>query len=513
MINKLEAKRLQIQSDLDKIKTLAERNRLGQFATPGALAQEILSYAKSKVNDGDLIKFLDPAVGSGAFYSALISVFDNKKIELANAFEIDSHYSIPAQEIWSSQGLKITHGDFTKSEPEASYNLIICNPPYVRHQHISAEDKIRLHQRTKEASGLKLSGLAGLYAHFLLQTHAWMAPGAIAGWLIPSEFMDVNYGRVIKKYLLQSVKLFHIHRFNPEESQFSDALVSSSIVWFKNEPPKSDNIVEFSYGGTLSSPEQAKNIKISDLLHESKWTRFPKSELKKSNITPSLKLGDFFTIKRGLATGNNNYFILNDKQITSLNIPLDVLKPIIPSSRYVKTNEILSDSNGNPINIEKLYLLDPKMDMELIQSRYPDLAAYIEYGEKMGVNNGYICRNRKRWYDQEQRGSAPIVCTYMGRINSKDSRPFRFIRNHSIATVANSYLAMYPKPLLQEKLNKDPGLIDRIWEQLNKISPEDLLGEGRVYGGGLYKLEPKELSQVPLSSIIDGVFTNAITNN
>lgn len=46
MIEKLEAERLSIQLVLDKKKTAAERNRLGQFATPSILAQDILTYAK-----------------------------------------------------------------------------------------------------------------------------------------------------------------------------------------------------------------------------------------------------------------------------------------------------------------------------------------------------------------------------------------------------------------------------------------------------------------------------------
>ncbi len=45
---------------------------------------------------------------------------------------------------------------------------------------------------------------------------------------------------------------------------------------------------------------------------------------------------------------------------------------------------------------------------------------------------------------------------------------------------------------------QDPDLLDGIWRQLNLITPGDLLGEGRVYGGGLWKLEPKELAKVPL---------------
>lgn len=70
-------------------------------------------------------------------------------------------------------------------------NLVICNPPYVRHHHRAA--KTRLLAATAAASGIQMAGLAGLYCYFLGLAHAWMEPDGIAGWLIPSEFMDVNY--------------------------------------------------------------------------------------------------------------------------------------------------------------------------------------------------------------------------------------------------------------------------------------------------------------------------------
>jgi hypothetical protein len=164
----------------------------------------------------------------------------------------------------------------------------------------------------------------------------------------------------------------------------------------------------------------------------------------------------------------------------------------------VAGDEILTSYDGLPTNISRLFLLDPKMDEDEIRHTHPTVSAYLDEGREAGVHEGYLCSGRKRWYDQEQRLPAPIVCTYMGRSNGESGRPFRFLRNRSIATVANAYLAMYPKPALQERLNQDPGLMDRIWQQLNEISPEVLLGEGRVYGGGLHKLEPKELSKVPL---------------
>lgn len=99
--------------------------------------------------------------------------------------------------------------------------------------------------------------------------------------------------------------------------------------------------------------------------------------------------------------------------------------------------------------------------------------------------------------------SPPIACTYMGRGDAKSGCPFRFILNNSKATVANVYLAMYPKPVLSSALARDPGLIRRVWQILNSITLDRLLGEGRVYGGGLHKLEPKELANVPVPEIAE----------
>ena len=55
---------------------------------------------------------------------------------------------------------------------------------------------------------------------------------------------------------------------------------------------------------------------------------------------------------------------------------------------------------------------------------------------------------------------------------------------------------LYPKQTLQTLLNQYPELIEEIWLLLNAIPIKNLLKEGRVYGGGLYKIEPKELMRV-----------------
>ena len=89
----------------------------------------------------------------------------------------------------------------------------------------------------------------------------------------------------------------------------------------------------------------------------------------------------------------------------------------------------------------------------------------------------------------------------MGRTTAEGNHPFRFILNHSQATVPNVYLLLYPKPILDHALQEDPALIQKIWEMLNQMHPRVLLGEGRVYGGGLHKLEPKELANVSADAL------------
>jgi hypothetical protein len=500
-IDIFEERRFALQTKLDAQKAQAERNRLGQFATPPALAVDILKYASTLLIKTEKVSFLDPAIGTGAFYSALQQVFPKQRITEALGFEIDSHYERPASQLWANSGLVMKLADFTYEEPSPRFNLVICNPPYVRHHHLRNGDKLRLQAHTYNASGMKLSGLGGLYCHFLGLSHAWMADHGIAGWLIPSEFMDVNYGQAVKRYLLDKVTLLHIHRFDPNDVQFADALVSSAVVWFRKSPPPKDHIVRFTFGGPLLGPTLSREVTAKDLAHEPKWTRFPVADIRSKGIVQTLS--DFFQIKRGIATGDNGYFILDAEGIASRSLPMEAFRPILPSPRYLSANEILADVNGLPLLERQLFLLDTRLPEDCIRERFPALFTYLQDGKSRSIHERYLCQHRRPWYAQENRPPAPIVCTYLGRGDAKSGRPFRFILNNSKATVANVYLAMYPTPSLDRAMKDDSTLIRRVWASLNQIAPERLLGEGRVYGGGLHKLEPGELGNVEATEIAE----------
>lgn len=497
-----EQHRLEVQAALDAARTQTERNRMGQFATPSPLALEILSYAKKLMPRGRKIRFLDPGLGTGAFYSALLRSFPASRIAAATGYEIDPHYAEVARALWSDTGLDVCLSDFTKATPpKVGFNLLICNPPYVRHHHILNGEKTRIQAASLAACGVQFGGLAGLYCHFLGLSHAWMSDGSLAGWLIPSEFMDVNYGEAVKRYLLEKVTLLHIHRFDPHDVQFDDALVSSAVVWFRKEVPPQNHAVEFSFGGTLAAPKVSRTVSTDVLRTESKWTRFPLEEIRPVERGPVL--ADFFSIRRGLATGDNEFFILPASQIEARKLPLQFFKPILPSPRHLPVTEILSDEQGIPLVEDPLFLLDCRFPESEIKKNYPSLWRYLQEGKAQGVADRYLCRHRSPWYSQENRPPAPFVCTYLGRGNVKSGRPFRFILNQSSATVTNVYLALYPKEPLAQALADNPALARQVWEILNRICPKSMLAEGRVYGGGLHKLEPKELANVPATELAE----------
>jgi adenine-specific DNA-methyltransferase len=505
--------RLFLQNSLDAGKSQAGRNRLGQFATPPALARDVINYALGALNDTTTtpIRFLDPAVGTGSFYEALRAASTARQVERAVGLEIDPHYGLPSAQLWRSTSLDYRLEDFTHAKPDPCFNLLICNPPYVRHHHLTTEDKSRLIARTYAASGMKLSGLAGLYCHFIGLAHQWMAEGGLAGWLIPSEFMNVNYGAAVKQYLLERVTLLHIHRFDPNDVQFADALVSSAVVWFRNTPAPKNHSVRFTLGGTLERPTTERYVPASALAREKKWVRFPEADVRGAadinggaNIHGAVKdpvIADFFRIRRGLATGDNSYFILTREEILRRKLPMEVFRPILPSPRYLPEDEVAADPDENPIVERQLFLLDTALDERQVQIRYPSLHAYFEEGKQRALHERYLCKHRTLWYTQENRPAAPILCTYLGRRDNARNRPFRFILNRSKATAANVYLMMYPTGALADALNDNPQLIEQVWTALNTISPEQLLGEGRVYGGGLHKLEPRELASVPAPAL------------
>jgi hypothetical protein len=508
-IAELESHRLEVQGLLDSQKDAEQRNRAGQFATPPGLALQIATYARQQwAERKDLVRFLDPALGTGSFYSALRQIFPPSLIAHAAGMEIDRSFARTATSLWEATGLRVIEADFTKAEPPPKhrrYNLLLANPPYVRHHYLSREYKEQLQRTVACDLGLRMSGLGGLYCYFLLLADRWLSDGGLAAWLIPSEFMDVNYGQALKRYLTHHVKLLHVHRFSPADVQFADALVSSAVVIFTKAVPPVGHTVRFTLGGTLLRPQLEQYISLSVLRKGRKWTNHPRTASRGAHAwDPAPMLGDLFRIKRGLATGANDFFILPREDAARWGIPAAFTKPILPSPRHLPVQVIEADRDGHPITTPVLALIDCDRPEDELRVQYPNFWEYLQTGKRRGIAKGYLASRRFPWYSQEKREPAPFLCTYMGR-QSDGRKPFRFIWNQSLAVASNLYLLLYPKGALRAALARTPRAYADVFTALQEIDTDAFVREGRVYGGGLYKLEPKELGRIRATPILKRV--------
>jgi hypothetical protein len=114
------------------------------------------------------------------------------------------------------------------------------------------------------------------------------------------------------------------------------------------------------------------------------------------------------------------------------------------------------------------------------------VANYLKKGEKLGLPNRPLLKQRKYWYRIEYREVPPILFAYLGRRNS------RFIKNEAGVVPLTSFLCIYP-------IYSDELYITNLCQALNEPETiENLRLVGKSYGSGAIKVEPRNLDKVPI---------------
>ncbi len=465
--------------------------------TPPELADEIAEYAVGFLEPKDMrVHFGDPAVGTGAFYSAVRKTLKSNQIASAIGIDISEPQVAAAQMRWGHKGMEVLHGDYLHMERLSPRTLILANPPYLRHQGIPHQYKHELRDRASVIMGKRVSARSGLYVYFMLLSHTWMKTDAVAAWLIPSEFMQTCYGAALRHYLTQNVRLIRIHQFAHDDPKFENVFVLPAVVVFRNLPPSKGQTILMSVGGTISAPRHIEQTSIDELRHATKWS-IP-TRLARTHHSSDICIRDIFTVRRGIATGANEFFVLTREEAHRHGIPEAYLRPVLPKARTLEKDVIDRAPDGYPLVTPQLCLLHCDLPADDIKVRYPSLMKYLKTAEP-DIRNRYLVRRRHPWYKQEWREPATFLCTYMGRHRANGS-PIRFLWNKSDAIATNTYLMLYPRKGLFKLLHEQPSTAEKVFELLQETVHESMKASWRVHAGGLHKIEPGDLLNVRLAA-------------
>jgi len=216
-----------IESDYSKSISLEHRKRFAQFFTPFSIAN---AMAKWILGNKQLKTVLEPAFGLGVFSRAILS--QNKEINI-KGFEVDETIFGNAKEYFDDfENVNLHLQDYMYNDWKNKYDGIICNPPYFKFHDYDNKNILKEIETNLKC---KLNGFTNLYTLFLLKSIHQLSKNGRCAYIIPSEFLNSDYGKLVKTYLIKSKTLRHIIVIDFEENVFDDALTTASIILCAND--------------------------------------------------------------------------------------------------------------------------------------------------------------------------------------------------------------------------------------------------------------------------------------
>ncbi|GAA4756488.1 MULTISPECIES: HsdM family class I SAM-dependent methyltransferase [Flavobacterium] len=473
-----------IESDYSKSISLEHRKRFAQFFTPFSIAN---AMAKWILGNKQLKTVLEPAFGLGVFSRAILS--QNKEINI-KGFEVDETIFGNAKEYFDDfENVNLHLQDYMYNDWKNKYDGIICNPPYFKFHDYDNKNILKEIETNLKC---KLNGFTNLYTLFLLKSIHQLSKNGRCAYIIPSEFLNSDYGKLVKTYLIKSKTLRHIIVIDFEENVFDDALTTASIILCAN-----DNLtdkVQFSNIQSLQDlskideiinkypnlSETEQTYSFTELNPEIKWKAYyqKQNSIKFKNLVP---FSTYAKVVRGIATGSNEYFTFNLSKAKEFNIDEQYLLPCICSAKDAKTSfftkqdfEELKKSN------KSVFLFNAQ------NSTDKNISSYIQKGESEEINKRFLTASRTPWYSLENRKPAPIWVSVFNRSG------LRFIRNEANISNLTSYHCIYPK---QTSLFSEID-IDLLFAYLLTDTAKQIFEDNsRQYGNGLQKFEPNDLNK------------------
>jgi hypothetical protein len=465
----------------------------GQFWTPAWVAQAMVAYSLSNGSE----HLFDPAVGEGVFLRA--GKIEAKKLGRSLKLfgtEVDAEILEQAysKEIATGDLAGVEVRDFLLNPPQILFDAIVGNPPYIRHHRLPLETKQFLKAWSGKLIGKSLDGRTGLHVYFLLRALTLLREHGQLAFILPADVCEGKSSQILWQWITSHFCLEAVITFGADASPFpgvdTNALVflirkskpQKMFTWVQVKRAWTNDLTEWIQNGM---PNQSSNDMevYQRSVDEGVKTGFSRYPYIYKEDCP--RLGDFCTVMRGIATGDNDFFFLTRAKAEILQIPTSLLLPAVGRTRDVYTDiltrEILDclDQSGRPT-----LLFAP--DARHLSDFPREVQSYLQEGEERGLPQKTLIGQRKPWYCMEKRRIPPFLFAYLGRRN------VRFIRNEAGVVPLTSFLCVYPK-------QNDLQSVNKIWRLLRHPALiENLVLVGKSYGSGAVKVEPRALESLPI---------------
>jgi len=458
------------ESDYIASTELSHRKKYAQFFTPESIADFMARWV---LEGGNVKSVLEPAFGLGIFTRSMLKT--STKIDVT-AYDIDEHIIDEAKSNMALPHVSIINQDYITSSWEDSYDAIICNPPYLKFHDY---DNNRLVPIVNQRLGSSLSRFTNLYPLFLMKSLTQLKRGGRCAYIIPSEFLNADYGVEVKRFLLGQDMQMHFIIIDFEENVFDGAITTACIVLCENLP--NDGNIRFSTVRNTYELQEAlgsfRQVPKGSIHADVKW----KSYYNEGNSIKYKYLIDFSTyakVSRGIATGANKYYTFTKDKARRYDIPQEaLLRCVCHSVDIDKTIFTTEDFERLEDENKSLYLFNG-VGHEECQS----VSDYISLGEREGVKERYLCQGRKPWYSLEKRAPAPIWVSVFNR------KGLKFVRNEAMIANLTTFHCLYVNSFFVDA--------DILFAYLlTDMACQIFLDNSRQYGNGLVKFEPNDLNK------------------
>jgi len=486
---------------LDAISETQKNRNLASFYTPREVAQVLTDWAIT----GPATTVLDPSFGGCAFlYSALETLRQKGNATPGKQIygvDIDRDAQSHLAPLLSAGGSLEQYiiDDFFNVHPKdfscGLFGAVLGNPPYIRYHDIEDKAQERAISRLKE-SGIKISGRASYWAFFLLYSMQFLHTGGRLAMVLPGAFLHTDYSVQVRELLTQNFEEVIVYLLQDrvfEGTEEESILVCAAGARKPHRTLRIGAVAKVEDLRDAFENLQTTTQTLDDTKGDGGWLRAliePKTLALYDQLVESpnvIRMGEWVKTRIGVVTGNNEFFILSRVEQEQRGIPDNYLVPIIRrpvhlAGLWVRDQDLQFLAEGG----NKFLLLA----LNQVESKLPKpLREYIQYGQEKDVSRARKCRDRQPWYVVPHTFVPPALMPCMSA-----AWP-RLVVNQSRYTCTNNILRILWK---EERPAEDwLRLALGTLSTLSQLSAELV---GRSYGGGVLKLEPKELARlvVPL---------------